>query len=42
MNLTTFILKGYKIGEKKQPLRQYQICCQNMRYQNFLLKHLKW
>ena len=38
MNLTIFILKGYKIGGKKQQLSQHQICCQNIRHQKFLSK----
>jgi len=42
MNLTIFILKGFKIGEKKQQLSQHQICCQNIRHQKFLSKHQKW
>jgi len=39
--LTNFILKGYKIGGKKQQLSQHQICCQNIRRQTFLSKHQK-
>jgi len=42
MNLTIFILKGYKIGEKKHKLSQHQICCQIIRHQKFLSKHQKW
>ena len=42
MNLTIFILKGYKIWGWKQQLSQHQICCQNIRYQKFLSKHQKW
>jgi len=42
LNLTIFILKGHKIGGKKQQLSQHQICCQNIRYQKFLSKHQKW
>jgi len=34
MKLTTFILKGYKIGEKQQ-LSQHQNCCQNIRHQKW-------
>jgi len=41
MNLTIFILKGYKIGGKKQQLGQHQICWQNIRHQKFLSKHQK-
>jgi len=41
MNLTIFILKGYKIGEKHQ-LSQHKICCQNIIHQKFLSKHQKW
>jgi len=41
MNLTIFILEGYKIGENYQ-LSQQPICCQNIRHQKFLSKHQKW
>jgi len=42
LNLAIFIVKGYKIGGKKQQLSQHQICCQNIRHQKFLSKHQKW
>ena len=38
MNLTIFILKGYKIWGKKQQLSQHRICCQNIRHQKILSK----
>ena len=38
MNLTIFILKGYKICGKKQQLSQHQICCQNIKTSEIFLK----
>ena len=42
INLTTFILKGYKIGETKTTAQTTSDLLQNIRHHKVLSKHQKW